>query len=113
MRSFKNKLLLLSTLVAFSANGIACGNIQVPMTLVMDSDNSSISLTLLPANLPLGTTVFEGGLTTLMTLDIGLFELLFHQPFAGVVEVTDLLFGSSSINILGTPTGTLCTIGVS
>jgi hypothetical protein len=27
-----------------------------------------------------------------------------------VIEVTDLLFGGSSIDILGTPTGTLCTI---
>lgn len=110
MRLLKNKILLLATLVVFSANGIACGQIQVPMTLVVDSDVSSIALTLEPAGIPLGETFLEGGLSTLMTLDIGLIELLFHLPFSGVIELTDLLFGSTSINILGNPTGTLCTV---
>ncbi len=110
MRLLTNKFLLLGTLVAFALNGVACGKIEVPMTLAVQNPGSSIDLTLEPAGLPLGTSYFQGGLTTLMTMDIGLIELLFHLPFSGVIEITDLLFGSSSINILGTPTGTLCTI---
>ena len=109
MSSSRNHLLMLLALVVFSANGAACGQVEVPMTLVMDSDASSIALTLEPVGIPLGESFFEGGLSTLMTLDIGLLELLFHLPFSGVIEITDLLFGSTSIAILGTPTGTLCT----
>jgi hypothetical protein len=112
MRSFQmlRQTLLLGMLTVFAASQVACGQIEVPMTLALDSSQSSISLSLQPAGLPLGTTELEGGVSTLMTMDIGLIEILFHLPFSGIIEVTDLLFGGTSINILGTPTGTLCTI---
>ncbi len=113
MRSFgmlRQKGLFLGMLAAFAMASVGCGKIEVPMTLALDSSASSISLTLEPAGLPLGTTEMEGGVETLMTMDIGLIELLFHLPFSGIIEVTDLLFGGTSINILGTPTGTLCTV---
>ena len=113
MRSFRmlrQKVQLLGMLAVFAATQVACGQIEVPMTLALDSSQSSISLSLQPAGLPLGTTELEGGVSTLMTMDIGLIEILFHLPFSGVIEVGDLLFGGSSINIFGSPTGTLCTV---
>ena len=107
----QKKFVLLGALIAFALNGIACGKIQVPMNLGVQNPGSEISLTLVNPPLgPLGTSEFQGGVSTVMTMDIGLFDVLFHLPFSGVIEITDLLFGGSSINILGTDTGTLCTV---
>lgn len=109
-RSLREKLALLGLLVAFAGNSIACGQISVPMTLALDSEASSISLELLPAGTPLGTTVLEGGVDTNMEIDINLFDILFFQPLSGGIEIVDLLFAGTELSILGIPTGTLCTI---
>ena len=58
----------------------------------------------------MGTVDLEGGVETLMTAEIGLFDLLFKRPVLGTLEVTNLLFAGTPFSLLGIPTQEVCTI---
>lgn len=105
------KALRLAVLVAFAAGGIACGAIEAPMTLALE-EGSGMSIYLNPTSTPilLGDVDLEGGVETLMTTEIGLFDLLFKRPIMGTIEVTDLLFAGTPFSILGIPTEEVCTV---
>lgn len=108
----RKKAPLLALLVALSSGSIACGVIEAPAILALD-EGSAMDLIVNPDTpnpLPVGTVGLEGGAATLMTVDIGLFDLLFGQPIDGTVEVTDLLFAGTPFSLFGFPTGAVCTI---
>ena len=107
----KKDLLLLAVLTAFAAGQVACGVIEVPITLGLE-EGSAIDLSLNPNSpnpIPLGTVELEGGVDTLMTAEFSLLAILFKQPVFGVIEVTDLLFAGTPFALLGIPTGEVCT----
>ena len=106
------KALRLAVLVAFAASGIACGVIEAPMTLALE-EGSSMTISLNPETpnpIVLGTVELEGGVETLMTAEIGLFDLLLKRPVLGTLEVTNLLFAGTPFSLLGIPTNEVCTI---
>jgi len=105
------KALKIAILGAFVATSIACGQIEVPMTLALDAEASSIELTI-PAGAPEPTADIglEGGVETLMVAEISLIDLLFSQAVLGTIEVTDLLFGGTPFNILGISTEEVCVV---
>jgi hypothetical protein len=63
-----------------------------------------------PNPLVLGTVELEGGVSTLMTAEIGYWDLVFHRPILGTLEITDLLFAGTPFSLLGIPTDEVCTI---
>jgi hypothetical protein len=81
------------------------------MTLALE-EGSSMDIWLNPDTTPflLGTVDLEGGVETLMTAEIGLFDLMFKRPILGTIEVVDLLFAGTPFSLLGIPTGEVCTI---
>lgn len=106
------KGLELTLLVAFASGTVACGVIEAPAILALD-EGSQMEVIVNPDTpnpLPVGTIGLEGGAVTLMTVEIGLFDLLFGQPIDGTVEVTDLLFAGTPFSLFGFPTGAVCTI---
>jgi hypothetical protein len=106
----RTKALKLLVLLGFTVGAIGCGEIQMPMTLALE-EGSNIEIEMVaPLALPLGTTYLEGGVMTVMTANIDLIGLLLHIPMFGIIEIDDLLFGGTGFAILGTPTGTLCTV---
>jgi hypothetical protein len=108
--TMRNKALKTAILLVFTVGASGCGEIQMPMTLALE-DGSNIEIEMVaPLTLPLGTTYLEGGVMTVMTANIDLLGLLLHVPMFGVIEIDQLLFGGTEFSILGTATGTLCTI---
>jgi hypothetical protein len=108
--TMRTKALKLVVLLGFTAGTIGCGEIQMPMTLALE-EGSNIEIEMVaPLALPLGTTYLEGGVETIMTTEIDLIGLLLRVPMFGVIEIDQLLFGGTEFSILGTATGTLCTI---
>lgn len=108
----KKNALLLTALIAFASGQVACGVIEVPMTLALE-EGSSIDIYLNPsAPTPplLGTVDLEGGVETLMTAEFDLIAILFHQPVFGMIEVNDLLFAGTPFTLLGIPTDEVCVI---
>jgi hypothetical protein len=108
----RKKALELAVLLAFASGSIACGVIEAPAILALD-EGSSLDLNLNPDSpnpLFVETIDLEGGVATLMSVDIDLFALLFGLPIEGTVGVTDLLFAGEPILLFGFPTGAICTI---
>ena len=108
----RNKALLLATLFAFASGSIGCGVIEAPTILALD-EGSSMDLSVNPDTpnpLPVATIGLEGGVVTLMTVNLDLFHLLWGLPIDGTVEVTDLLFAGTPFSLFGFPTGAVCTI---
>ena len=105
------KALRLAVLVAFAAGGLACGAMEMPMTLALE-EGSGMSIYLNPTTTPLllGDVQLEGGVETLMTTQIDLMDLLWHRPIMGTIEITKLLFAGTPFSLLGIPTGAVCTV---
>jgi hypothetical protein len=86
--------------------------IEAPAILALD-EGSAMDLIVNPDTpnpLPVATIGLEGAAATLMTVDIGFFDVLLGLPLDGTVEVTDLLFAGTPFSLFGFPTGAVCTI---
>jgi hypothetical protein len=109
------KALKLLVLLGFTVGAIGCGAIQVPVIFALE-EGSAITIAvpgLGPggSELVLGTTYLEGGIETTVAVDIDPPSLFRDRlPVSGVMEISDLLFGGSEFDILGNPTGTICTV---
>jgi len=106
-----SKALKTAILAACVATSVACGQIEVPMTLALDSENSAIDLTI-PSSAPAPTASIglEGGVETNMVAEISLLSILFAQPVMGTIEIVDLLFGGTPFSILGVSTEEVCVV---
>jgi hypothetical protein len=108
----RKKALELAILVAFASGSVACGVIEAPAILALD-EGSAIDITVNPDTpnpLPVATVALEGGVVTLMSVEIDLFHLLLTLPATGTIEVTDLLFAGEPFTLFTLPTGAVCTI---
>ena len=108
----RKNALLLAMLIACAAGQVACGVIEVPMTLALD-EGSSMEITLGPNSpnpIVLGTIDLEGGVETRMSAEISLSAILFKKPLLGLIAVDDLLFAGTPFALLGIPTGEVCTV---
>ena len=108
----RTKILLLAALTGFASGQVACGVIEVPITLALE-EGSAIDLSLNPTTpnpIPLGTIDLEGGVETLMTAEFSLIAILFKQPVFGLIDVTDLLFAGTPFSLLGIPSDEVCTV---
>jgi len=114
MRTTSLSLRLL-VLFGFSVGAVGCGEIQVPLIFALEEGSAIIIA--VPgfgpggSELVLGTTNLEGGIDTTITADLHAPSIFRdHIPITGVMDISDLLFGGSEFDILGNPTGTICTV---
>jgi hypothetical protein len=96
--------------VALVANGIACGKVSLPITLGLQGDRDFVLLHI-PASNPNAVKMdLEGGVETVMDVEINLFDLLSGNGSVALIRVEDLLFGGTPFTILGVSTGDVCIV---
>jgi hypothetical protein len=109
---FNQKALQLFVVAMFAATSMACGQIEIPMTLALLGEDNSIEMTLLP-DTPQATTFdidLEGGVETRMVVELSLTDLIFKHGIFSQIVIDDLLFAGTPFTILGIPTEEVCVV---
>lgn len=99
-------------LTAFASSLLACGDVELPMTLALTGDDNFMELTIAPGT-PFEDTAridLYGGLETTMTAGLGIMQLIYKWPIDAVVELDDLLFAGTPFLLRGNNTGSVCAI---
>jgi hypothetical protein len=99
-------LLLASALFTVNAG---CGQIQLPISLALEGDNT---ITLEVPFFPPGQNVFEsslvGGADATITVELDPFKLLTRDGLAALISLDLVRIAGTEINLFGLRTGTLC-----
>jgi hypothetical protein len=110
MGQFKALKLLIVT--AFAANSIACGPIVVDQILALDDTaNNFIQLTLFPGGAleSVQDLDVDGGNIATIVMDNVILQFL-GGNLAGTIDLVDMLWSTSPMNIFGIVTGTNCVV---
>jgi hypothetical protein len=97
-------------LAIFASSTIACGAIEVPMTLAFDDEvDNGISVEI-PAIATTLETALTGYLSTTMVVNIDVWAWIKQQGVLTTIEITDLLFAGEEFLILGQPSEEVCVV---
>jgi hypothetical protein len=110
MGQFKALKLLIVT--AFAANSIACGPIVVDQILALDDTaDNFIQLTMFPGS-PLESVQdldVDGGSVSRIVID-NVMQQFIGGNVAGTIDLVDMLWSTTAMNIFGIDTGTNCVV---
>ena len=99
-------LLLLAAV--FSLN-TACGQIDLPLTLALQGENSiSLLIPIFPPGSDTFSSTLVGGAEATVSLDLDPFHLFSPNGLVAMISLDRVLIAGTDIDILGLHTGTLC-----
>jgi hypothetical protein len=87
---------------------VGTGCTQVIDSILAAQDGSGVTITGGPVGPAMLTTQFVGGIDSTATVQISFFDLLLNRPLDGTVEINDMLFAGTPIQIGPFNTGAIC-----
>lgn len=106
MDQARPSLLLLAALLTLNT---ACGQIDLPLTLALQGENSiSIQIPAFPPGRDTFSSALLGGADATVTLDLNPFHLFSPNGLVALLAIDQVRIAGTEINIAGLRTGTLC-----